>query len=63
MENDNTKYGKEPCAALAFHKSLIGLSQLNALETAAGKSGFTQFLRAGRFLHTMLFITYLLPAC
>jgi len=32
------KYMKTGCAALAFHKSLIGLSQLDALEKVSGQS-------------------------
>lgn len=36
----NNKAAKEECAALAFHKSLIGLSQLNALEGVPGQGGF-----------------------
>ena len=50
MEYDHITYEKSACAALAFHKSLIGLSQLNALESASKDSGLTQFLESRAIL-------------
>lgn len=61
MEDYNT-FAKAACAALAFHKSLIGLSQLNALENAANKSNSTCFLES-RAIFTYYVVYHLFTAC
>lgn len=62
MGNYDTTFAKAACAALAFHKSLIGLSQLNALENAASKSKDTHFLES-RAVFTYYVTYHLFTAC
>lgn len=54
------KIGKAQCAALAFHKALIGLSQLDALERASGTS--SSFYGA-RGIYTYYSVYHLFCAC
>lgn len=62
MEDHGQIYAKANCAALAFHKSLIGLAELNALETAASKMNFSPFLQ-GRAVFTYYVVYHLFTAC
>lgn len=61
MEKDilNTK---PQCAALAFHKSLIGLSQLNALEITAAQTKLSSFLES-RALFTYYVVYHIFCSC
>lgn len=56
----NNKAAKEECAALAFHKSLIGLSQLNALEGVSGQGGF---MYGARGIYTYYVVYHLFCSC
>lgn len=62
MEEKDQIYVKAHCAALAFHKSLIGLAELNALETAASQLSFSPFLQ-GRAVFTYYVVYHLFTAC
>lgn len=62
MGDHDQIYAKADCAALAFHKSLIGLAELNALETAASKMTFSPFLQ-GRAVFTYYVVYHLFTAC
>ncbi|HAY73727.1 MAG TPA: hypothetical protein DCY31_07825 [Ruminococcaceae bacterium] len=57
---NSSKAAKENCAALAFHKSLIGLSQLNALERVAGQGGF---MYGARGIYTYYVVYHLFCSC
>lgn len=56
----NNGLAKETCAALAFHKSLIGLSQLNALERVSGQSSSMHGVRG---IYTYYVAYHLFCAC
>lgn len=53
---------KPQCAALAFHKSLIGLSQLNALEITASQTELSLFLES-RALFTYYVVYHIFCSC
>lgn len=54
------EYAKANCAALAFHKALIGLSQLDALESV---SGILSSLYGPRGIYTYYVVYHLFCAC
>lgn len=62
MKDHDEIYAKANCAALAFHKSLMGLAELSALETAASKMNFSPFLQ-GRAVFTYYVAYHLFTAC
>lgn len=60
MSNHNL--AKEKCAALAFHKSLIGLSQLNASERVSGQDS-SMYGDGARGIYTYYVVYHLFCAC
>lgn len=61
MEN-NFLNMKAPCAALAFHKSLIGISQLDALEKASISCGISKFYTL-KAIYTYYVVYHVFCAC